>query len=118
MPIKRELIENTKQSPEYQKGLDLLIHPDDYAEQVMLDFIGYYYVVTIRSGGNVEGLNTFLRSMGIKAKKDNSGFVSTDEEALVTLFTYLVGRNTKEFFVAFLHNRAERELRENEPSED
>ena len=35
----RQLIESTKQSSEYQKGLEVLGNPDDYASQIMLEFI-------------------------------------------------------------------------------
>ena len=106
MALNRELIETTKESPEYQNGIAILGQPEDYAEQVMLDFIGYYYVLTIRYAGNVEGLNAFMRGLGIVPNADNSGFDYEDEEALTTLFTYIVGRNSKEYFEDFLKQRA------------
>ena len=109
MPVNRNLIETTKQTPEYQKGLAILGDPDDYAGQTMMEFIGFFYVMSIREAGNVEGLQAFLHQLGIAMQKSERGYVfgCEDEEALTTAFTYIVGRNSKEYFEEFLKHRAE-----------
>ena len=104
MPVNRNLIEATKQTPEYQNGLAILGDPDDYAAQTMLSFVGFFYLLTIKHQGNVEGLDAFVQQLGITTGNQDNGmqFGSEDEEALTTAFVYIVGRNSKEFFEEFL----------------
>ena len=108
MPVNREVIENTKQTPEYQNGVAILGEPDDYANRTMLEFVGFFYVMTIHENGNIEGLGAFLQQLGIVAGDNGDGFRFgfEDEEGLVTAFTYIVGRTSKEYFEEFLKNRA------------
>ena len=109
MPVNRDLIESTKKTPEYLNGVAILGEPDDYANRTMLELIGFYYLMTIRQKGNIEGLDAFVRDMGIVTARSGQGFQfgCEDEEALVTAFTYMVGRNSKEYFEEFLKLRAQ-----------
>ena len=109
MAVNREILEATRQSPEYEKGLAALGNPDDYATQVMLEFVGYFFLMTIQHKGNLEGLEDFLRQMGITPIRngENYSFESEDEEGLVTVFTYIVGRTSMDYFQDFLKLRAQ-----------
>ena len=105
----RQLIESTKQSSEYQKGLEVLGNPDDYASQIMLEFINFFYYMAKRHNGNLEELKTYLQQMGFSLNQNGSEeyFIAQDEEALITAFTYFVGRTSLEYFQEFLKLRAE-----------
>ena len=109
MAVNPDLIQATKQTSEYQNGLAILGDPDDYATRTMIEFIGFFYVLTIREQGSAEQMENYIRQMGIVLEKNEQGVALSveDEEALVTAFTYIVGRNTKEFFEQFLKHRAE-----------
>ncbi|MBR2087985.1 MAG: hypothetical protein IJ906_12760 [Oscillospiraceae bacterium] len=109
MAVDQEMIQITMQTSEYQNGLAILGDPDDYATRTMIEFIGFFYVLTIREQGSAEQMENYIRQMGIVLGKNEQGVALSfeDEEALVTAFTYIVGRNTKEFFEQFLKHRAE-----------
>lgn len=104
MPVNRQLIDATKQTPEYQNGLAILGDPDDYATQTMLTFVGFFYMLTLEHQGNVEALDSFVQHLGITPGNHENGmqFSSVSEEALTVAFVYLVGRNNKAFFEGFL----------------
>ena len=110
MPVNPNMLEATKQSAEYQKGLEILGQPDDYATQIMVEFIGFFYIMTIRHEGSIEELDAFVRELGVtpvKNSEENYTFHFEDEEALTALFTYIVGRTSKEYFEEFLKLRAQ-----------
>ena len=110
MPVNRDMLESTLKTPEYQKGLEAIGDPDDYANKTMLGLIGFFYLMTIKEKGNIEGLDAFLRQMGI-VPVDNGGNIQLsceNEEALQTAFTYIIGRTSKEFFEEYL--RIQKEL--------
>ena len=65
MAVNRELLESTKETPEYQNGVSILGDPDDYASQTMMQFIGFLYMMTIQKEGNIEGMEGFIRDLGI-----------------------------------------------------
>ena len=104
MSVNRDLIEATRQTPEYRNGLAILGDPDDYAAKTMLAFVGFFYLLTIEHQGNVEGLDAFVQQIGITPgnPENDMQFRSEDEEALSTAFVYIVGRNSREFFEEFL----------------
>jgi hypothetical protein len=109
MAVNQKLIESTKQTTEYQNGVAILGDPDDYATRTMVEFIGFFYVMTVRQTGNGDEMENYIRQMGIVLEKNDQGvsLSSEDEEGLVTAFTYIVGRSNKEFFEEFLKHRAE-----------
>lgn len=109
MAVNPDLIQATKQTSEYQNGVAILGDPDDYATRTMIEFIGFFYVMTVRETGSGEQMENYIRQMGIVLEQNEQGVALSveDEEALVTAFTYIVGRNNKEFFEEFLKHRAE-----------
>ena len=109
MAVNHDLIEATKQTSEYQNGVAILGDPDDYVNRTMVEFIGFFYIMTVRETGSGEEMENYIRQMGIVLEKNDQGVAlsSEDDEALVTAFTYIVGRNNKEFFEQFLKHRAE-----------
>ena len=111
MPVNRELIDNVKQTGEYRNGIEILGDPDDYAIQTMLRFIAFFYILTEKNEGNIEGMDSFIRQMGIVPQKIEDGLQleSADEESLTVAFTYIVGRTSKDFFeqaLKHLHEHA------------
>ena len=104
MAVNHELLESTKGTSEYQNGVSILGDPDDYASQTMLQFIGFFYMMTIQKEGNIEGMEGFIRDLGITPTRNGEmlRMQYEDEEALMTAFTYIVGRGTKEFFDSVL----------------
>lgn len=104
MAVNPNLIETTKQTPEYANGLTIVGDPDDYANQTMLAFIAFFFVMAAKEGGNVEELDRFLKELGVKPVKkgENAYLGCEDEEGLQTAFTYIVGRTSKEYFEGFL----------------
>lgn len=108
MAVDRNLTAFVRQTPEYRNGLAILGEPEDYATQIMLEFIGFFYVMTIRAEGSIEELDTFLRQMGITPEQAGNSyrFHAEEEEALTAAFTFIVGRNSKEYFEGFLRDRA------------
>ena len=104
MAIDRNLIEVTRDTDEYRKGVEFLGDPDDYATATMTQFIGFYIVMTAQQNGNIDELNRFIRQLGVTAEVIDTKMLIKyeDEDALVTAFTYIVGRNSKEYFDTFL----------------
>ena len=100
MAVNRDLIETIKKTDEYKNGLTILGDPDDYATDTIIQFIGFFFIMTIHEKGNIEGLNQFIRQMGITAQGADDGIMLhyEDEEGLLMAFTYIVGRNSKEYF--------------------
>ena len=98
MAVNRDLIETIKKTDEYKNGLTILGDPDDYATDTIIQFIGFFFIMTIHEKGNIEGLNQFIRQMGITAQGADDGIMLhyEDEEGLLMAFTYIVGRNSKE----------------------
>ncbi len=109
MAVNRDLITATKQTPEYANGLTIVGDPDDYANQTMLTFVAFFFVMTVKEKGNVEELDRFLQDMGVAPVKKGEDTLLNfeDEEALQTAFTYIVGRTSKEYFEGFLKNLKE-----------
>lgn len=104
MAVNPDLIKATQETDEYRNGVSILGDPDDYAAVTMLQFIGFFYMLTVQEKANVEGLESFIRDMDITPKNGENGMQleCTDEDALVTAFTYIVGRTSKDFFENFL----------------
>ena len=104
MAVNRDLITSTKETDEYRNGLAILGDPDDYATETMTQFIGFFTVLIVQQKGNIEEMNRFIRELGIKTEVVDTKMLIRyeDEEALTTAFTYMVGRNNKEFFEMFL----------------
>lgn len=104
MAVNPEQIEAAKATDEYRKGVEILGDPDDYASRTMLAYIGFFYMLTEQNHGNLEGLDAFIRQLGIIPVQHEEGvqLQMTDEEALMAAFTYIVGRGGKELFEHFL----------------